>query len=222
MRQEPPHRGGVEQRRTPAHGPRQTDHLGSAVERESDRRGAGGPGEPAAGQAKALGDLTRLTIAMALRADSICSSTRPFACSKLSTTWCVTSSAAPFTVSLAFRALRPGGRLALSNYCAGTAGAPHYPVAWAMTADTSFLATSEEMRADLIAAGFEIADFRDTTEAIREAQRRNLARLEQGERPRVAADIILGERAREMQINSLRNAEEGRIRPVEALVRKPG
>ncbi|HEY8873079.1 MAG TPA: methyltransferase domain-containing protein [Stellaceae bacterium] len=122
----------------------------------------------------------------------------------------------------AFRALRPGGRLALSNYCAGTAGDPHYPVAWAMTADTSFLATSEEMRADLIAAGFEIADFRDTTEAIREAQRRNLARLEQGERPRVAADIILGERAREMQINSLRNAEEGRIRPVEALVRKPG
>jgi sarcosine/dimethylglycine N-methyltransferase len=122
----------------------------------------------------------------------------------------------------AFRALRPGGRLALSNYCAGTAGAPHYPVAWAMTADTSFLATPEEMRADLIAAGFDIADFRDTTEAIREAQRRNLARLEQGERPRVAADIIHGERAREMQINSLRNAEEGRIRPVEALARKPG
>src|SRR5712691_4354965 len=63
----------------------------------------------------------------------------------------------------AFRALRPGGRLALSNLCAGAAGAPHYPVPWATTSATSFLATPEEMRADLLAAGFDIADFRDTT-----------------------------------------------------------
>jgi SAM-dependent methyltransferase len=120
----------------------------------------------------------------------------------------------------AFRALRPGGRLALSNLCAGS-GEPYYPVPWATTGETSFLATPEEMRADLVAAGFEIADFRDTTAAIQEAQRRNRERLEQGTLPRVAADIILGERAREMQINSLRNTEEGRCAMVEALVRKP-
>ncbi len=121
----------------------------------------------------------------------------------------------------AFRGLRPGGRLALSNLCAG-AGEPHYPVPWATTSETSFLATPEEMRADLVAAGFEIADFRDTTAAIQEAQQRNRERLQQGTLPRVAADIILGERAREMQINSLRNTEEGRCAMVEALVRKPG
>jgi SAM-dependent methyltransferase len=122
----------------------------------------------------------------------------------------------------AFRALRPGGRLALANLCAGAAGEPYYPVPWAMTAETSFLATPEQMRADLLAAGFEIADFRDTTAALQEAQRRNRARSEQGNLPLVAADIILGERAREMQINSLRNAEEGRCATIEALVRKPG
>src|SRR5205807_9067520 len=72
----------------------------------------------------------------------------------------------------AFRALRPGGRLALSNVCAGAEGEPYFPVPWATTRDTRFLATPEAMRADLIAAGFEIVDFRDITAATREAQRR--------------------------------------------------
>jgi sarcosine/dimethylglycine N-methyltransferase len=121
----------------------------------------------------------------------------------------------------AFRVLRPGGRLALSNLCAGPAGDPYFPVPWATTGDTSFLATIEQMRADLVAAGFEIADFRDTTETVIAAQRRNRERLEQGTLPRVAADIILGPRAREMQRNSMRSTEEGRCAIVEALVRKP-
>jgi len=103
----------------------------------------------------------------------------------------------------------------------GPAGEPYFPVPWATTRDTSFLATPEEMRADLLAAGFEIVSFRDTTEAVREVQRRTRERLEKGELPRVAADIILGERAREMQINSLRSTEEGRGIAIEALVRKP-
>jgi sarcosine/dimethylglycine N-methyltransferase len=121
----------------------------------------------------------------------------------------------------AFRALRPGGRLALANLCAGTGGEPYYPAPWATTRETSFLATPDEMLADLLAAGFEIADFRDTTAATAEGQQRNRERLEQGTLPRVAADIILGPRSREMQINSLRNTEEGRCAVIEALVRKP-
>ena len=48
----------------------------------------------------------------------------------------------------AFRALRPGGLLALSNICAGEAGEPYFPVPWATTRDTSFLATVEQTRAD--------------------------------------------------------------------------
>jgi sarcosine/dimethylglycine N-methyltransferase len=122
----------------------------------------------------------------------------------------------------AFRALRPGGRLALSNLCAGPAGEPHFPVPWATTRDTSFLATPESMRADLIDAGFEIADFRDITEATREAQRRTRERIDKGEVPKIAVDIIMGKRAREMQWNSIRSIEEGRGSAIEALVRKPG
>src|SRR5438067_482566 len=122
----------------------------------------------------------------------------------------------------AFRALRPGGRLALSNLCAGPMGEPYFPVPWATTRDTSFLATPEEMRADLLAAGFEIADFRDITDATREAQRRTRERIDRGDMPKIAVDIIMGERAPEMQWNSIRTIEEGRGLAIEALGRKPG
>ena len=121
----------------------------------------------------------------------------------------------------AFRALRPGGRLALSNLCAGPAGEPYFPVPWATTRETSFLATPESMRADLTAAGFEIADFRDITAATREAQRRTRERLEKGDMPKIAVDIIMGERAPEMQLNSIRTIEDGRGIAIEALVKKP-
>lgn len=121
----------------------------------------------------------------------------------------------------AFRALRPGGRLALSNLCAGPAGEPYFPVPWATTRDTSFLATPDEMRADLIAAGFDITEFRDITPAMREAQRRTRERIDQGDMPKIAVDIIMGERARDMQWNSIRTIEDGRGIAIEALVRKP-
>jgi hypothetical protein len=122
----------------------------------------------------------------------------------------------------AYRALRSGGRLALSNLCAGPAGEPYFPVPWATTRDTSFLANREEMRADLLGAGFEIVSFRDITEATREGQRRARERIERGEMPPIAVDIIMGERAREMQLNSIRSIEDGRGIAIEALVRKPG
>src|SRR5215831_5380645 len=50
----------------------------------------------------------------------------------------------------AFRVLRPGGSLALSLAGAGTGGAPRYPLPWATTTATSFLATLDEIRGDLL------------------------------------------------------------------------
>ena len=122
----------------------------------------------------------------------------------------------------AFRALKPGGMLALSNLCAGGSGEWIYPVPWAETAATSFLATPDEMRADLLAAGFEIVSFDDTTAETLPATVRNRERLEREGLPALGTHLILGERLREMQINSARNQEAGRGRTIEALVRKPG
>ncbi|HVC56085.1 MAG TPA: class I SAM-dependent methyltransferase [Stellaceae bacterium] len=121
----------------------------------------------------------------------------------------------------AFRVLRPGGLLALANACAGEAGPPYFPVPWAATPATSFLATPAQMRADLLAAGFEIVSFDDTTDAPRPAQ------LPEGERSRreepgsLGMHVVLGDEIRGMRANSVRSAREGRTRTVEALVRKP-
>ncbi|HZT86359.1 MAG TPA: methyltransferase domain-containing protein [Stellaceae bacterium] len=121
----------------------------------------------------------------------------------------------------AFRALRPGGLLALSNLCTTGKGELHYPVPWAETPATSFLATVEEMRADLLAAGFEIVSFEDTTAQTLPATVRNRERVERDGLPALGTHLIMGERLREMQINSARNVEEGLVATVEALVRKP-
>jgi SAM-dependent methyltransferase len=122
----------------------------------------------------------------------------------------------------AFRALRPGGRLALSNLCAGPGGEPYFPAPWATRGDASFLETPEAMKANLAAAGFEIIAFRDITPEILEAIRRTRARSGNGNAQRIAVDVIMGDdRALEMRINATRTLEEGRGLDIEALVRRP-
>jgi sarcosine/dimethylglycine N-methyltransferase len=122
----------------------------------------------------------------------------------------------------AFRALKNGGLLALSNLCIGAAGGNLlYPVPWAETPATSFLVPADEMEADIRAAGFEIISFRDTSTEILPTQRRNRERLEREGLPTLGTHLILGERLLRMQINSSRNLEDGTVATIEALARKP-
>jgi sarcosine/dimethylglycine N-methyltransferase len=121
----------------------------------------------------------------------------------------------------AFRALRPGGVLALSNNCAGEAGEPYFPVPWAAIPNTSFLATVAQTRADLIGAGFDIVSFEDTTAQQRNAATRELQRLRSDPLPRLSPHLVMGERLREMRINSVRSLADGRVRLIEVLATKP-
>ena len=119
------------------------------------------------------------------------------------------------------RVLKPGGRLVLMNLIAGAGGPAHYPTPWAATAATSFLATLEETRTALLAEGFRIVKLEDATQRTRGERRARATRIASGDVPALGTHLVLGERIREFQANSLRNDEEDTVRAMEAIVERP-
>ncbi|MGE0718059.1 MAG: class I SAM-dependent methyltransferase [Alphaproteobacteria bacterium] len=121
----------------------------------------------------------------------------------------------------AFRVLKPGGILALSNIVAGPGGPPVFPVPWAAGPETSFLVTADETKAQITAAGFEIVSFRETWAEVVTQQAAFRRRLETEGFPPLGVHILIGERMREYQLNSIRGMEERRAEPIEVLARRP-
>ena len=119
------------------------------------------------------------------------------------------------------RVLRPGGWLALSEVAQGPGGDPDYPLPWAATAASSFLATPEDTRAELEAAGFRVESLRNTSAEARDFAARSRAIVEAGGNRRTAPSCWrLGERAREAVANNGRAAKERRTLPIEIVCRK--
>jgi sarcosine/dimethylglycine N-methyltransferase len=121
----------------------------------------------------------------------------------------------------AIRVLRPGGLLALSFVGRGSAGEPYYPLPWATTAAVSFLATPDEIRADLLTAGFQIVALSDTSAAVVAAFAPILERLETEGLPPLGEPVVTGEGAKEWRINAMRSLRDRRTSMIEALGRKP-
>lgn len=119
----------------------------------------------------------------------------------------------------AFRVLKPGGRCAFANLISGDGGEPHYPVPWAETCETSFLASEDETRADIAAAGFDVVSINVTSEDPVTARQARL-KLESGWRPNLSPHIFIGERMFTYQMNNFRNGEEGRVKRIEIVARK--
>ena len=103
----------------------------------------------------------------------------------------------------------------------GPAGPPTYPTPWAATAATSFLATPDAVRTGLIAAGFTVERFRDTTPALLASHAAMRERLRAEGPPALGLHVWLGERIREQQRNAARGLDEGRLLALEVLCRKP-
>jgi ubiquinone/menaquinone biosynthesis C-methylase UbiE len=118
------------------------------------------------------------------------------------------------------RVLKPGAWFILSEIAQGQAGAPSYPTPWARTAATSFLATPEDTRAALAAAGFAVVQARDTAAEAAAFTARARALIARGEKPPFhAVYLIHGDLAREMAANGARDLAAGKIIPIEILCR---
>jgi len=121
------------------------------------------------------------------------------------------------------RVLKPGGWLMLSELAQGPGGPMDFPTPWADSAETSFLATLEETRHGLEAAGFVIVQVRETAEAAKDYGARSRAIVAGGGKPpHRAVQLVHGDKARAAMKNSARGVAEGRVVPVEVLSRRRG
>ncbi len=119
------------------------------------------------------------------------------------------------------RVLKPGAWLMLSEIAKGPGPEPDYPTPWAASAAASFLATPEETKRGLEAAGVDILRFRTTEKEALAFGARSREIVARGEKaPHRAVMLIHGETARAAMANTSRGVAEGRIVPIEVLSRR--
>lgn len=117
-----------------------------------------------------------------------------------------------------YRVTKPNGRFGIYDVVLGDGGGIIYPVPWAPSAETSHLVTPEAMADVLGSAGFEKISWTDTT-----AQ--GLAWFEKARQappPRLNLGLAMGEGFAAMSANLARNLREGRVRLLQAVMRRPG
>lgn len=119
------------------------------------------------------------------------------------------------------RILRPGGQLALYEIMAGESGGVRYPVPWARDPSISYLATTDEMKGALSAAGFEVRSWQDQTELGAEWFRHRLAKAAgQPAPPKLGLHLLVGDVAPIMFKNLLDNLERRSVVIVQAILDK--
>jgi ubiquinone/menaquinone biosynthesis C-methylase UbiE len=110
-----------------------------------------------------------------------------------------------------YRVLKPGGTLAIYDILAGPSGPVLFPVPWARTPESSFLATPDELRKLLEESGFRVATWADTTDVARAWFVSLAERIRKEGLPTLGFHVLLGPDFQAMAQNQRRNLEEGRI-----------
>ena len=116
----------------------------------------------------------------------------------------------PALYAEAFRVLQPGGRFVVYDVLQGEGGDVHYPVPWASDSSTSFLATPEDMRELLPAAGFEVISEVDSSDESLVWFQQMRARIERDGPPPVTFAAFLGDAFGQMAANQVANLGESR------------
>jgi hypothetical protein len=122
----------------------------------------------------------------------------------------------------AARVLRPTGRLALYEICAGPNTPVHFPVPWASQPAISFLVSPGELLAAARQAGLRELEQRDVTQISLDWIRGVIASMPPpdpgGPHPPLGLQLIMGPDAQQKAKNVLRNLEEDRLRVVQAVM----
>jgi len=117
------------------------------------------------------------------------------------------------------RVLKTGGLFVVFDILRIADGPIRYPVPWAMSQDTSFVADVNGYRNALQVAGFRITHERSRRAFAIEFTERTMTRMAQTAPPTLGLHLLLGEKMPQMAKNMLAMMQEGLLEPVELFAR---
>jgi SAM-dependent methyltransferase len=117
------------------------------------------------------------------------------------------------------RVLKPGGLFAIFDLMRTAEGPIRYPVPWALTAETSFVAHVNGYRDTLTATGFHVTCERHRGAFVLEFTQRMMARVAQSGPPALGLHLLMGEPTKVMLGNVQAMIQEGILAPVELFAR---
>ena len=117
------------------------------------------------------------------------------------------------------RVLRPEGLFAVFDLMRIGDGPIRFPVPWALTAETSFVAHVNDYNGALTAAGFEVTRERQRSAFALDFMQRMMARISQDGPPALGLHLLMGEPTKTMLSNVQAMIQEGILAPVELIAR---
>lgn len=117
------------------------------------------------------------------------------------------------------RVLKPEGLFAIFDLMRISEGPIRYPVPWALTEETSFVAHVSEYRDALAAAGFHVASERHRGAFTLQFMQRMMVRMAQGGSPALGLHLLMGEQTKVMLTNVHTMIQDGILEPIELFAR---
>lgn len=120
------------------------------------------------------------------------------------------------------RVMKAEGIFVVFDIVRSADGELRYPVPWAQSEETSFVAKPREYRDALVQAGFRVVQERDRRDSAIAFTRRMMARTAQNGPPILGLQLLMGKRTGEMLNNVLVMMEQGILSPLEICAQANG